>query len=212
MDLLIRNEIESDLRDVEELTREAFWNLYVKGCDEHYLVHILRDHPDFIRELNYVAEYKGKIIGNIMYAKSYVYNDLDNRIDTISFGPVSVLPEYQRKGVGTALIQHTMKLAIEKGHKAIIIEGYPHNYCKHGFKSSMDFGISDSDGKFPYGLLALELEKNVFKGQNWKVKFSDVYDLDKKEVHAFDKQFDFKEKEYKYSQEVFKIAIRSRLS
>ena len=116
MDILIRNELEKDFRQVEELTREAFWNLYVPGCNEHYLVHIMRDHPDFISKLDFVAIHGEDIIGNIMYSKSHVIdkNDSNHKIDTITFGPVSVLPKHQRKGVGSALIKHTIKVASEK--------------------------------------------------------------------------------------------------
>ena len=72
MNVIIQREEETDYRIVEEITREAFWNLNVPGCDEHYIVHILRDHPDFIPEMDYVAEVDNKIIGNIMYTRSYV--------------------------------------------------------------------------------------------------------------------------------------------
>ena len=113
MDIFIRNEMEKDYRQVEELTREAFWNLYIPGCNEHYLVHIMRDHPDFISKLDFVAIYKEKIIGNIMYSKSYVMdkNDSNHKIDTITFGPVCVLPEYQRKGVGSSLIEDVKSIS-----------------------------------------------------------------------------------------------------
>ena len=66
MDIIMRNETENDYRVVEEITREAFWNLYVPGCNEHYIVHVMRDHPDFLKELDFVAEYNGKIVGNII--------------------------------------------------------------------------------------------------------------------------------------------------
>lgn len=208
----IRNECERDFRKVEELTREAFWNLYVQGCDEHYLVHILRNHPDFISDLDFVAVCGDKIIGNIMYAKSYIVDELNNRIDTITFGPVSVLPEYQKQGVGSALIQHSKKIATENNYKAIIIQGHPHNYCRHGFRSSKDFRISDSEGKYPYSLLTLEIEKGILQGHRWKYYSSDVYGIDKNAAEDFDKQFDFKKKEYKYTQEEFSIACRAYLN
>ncbi|MFW6253539.1 MAG: GNAT family N-acetyltransferase [Chitinivibrionales bacterium] len=127
MNIDIRNERHEDHRAVEELTREAFWNLYVPGCDEHYLVHIMRNHPDFIPTLDFVAVLDDKIVGNIMYTKSYVIDRDNNRLETITFGPVSVLPEYQRKGIGSALIRHSSDIAHQNGFKAIIIEGHPYN-------------------------------------------------------------------------------------
>ncbi len=215
LELSIRNENEGEFRAVEELTREAFWNLYVPGCDEHYLAHVMRNHPDFIRELDFVAVYENRIIGNIMYAKSYVVDvdadDSARKLDTISFGPVCVLPEFQKKGVGSAIISHSIEKAKEDGYNAVIIQGHPHNYCKHGFKSAMDLRISDSDGRYPFGLLALELKRGVFEGYDWRYVPSDVYDVDADEVAKFDKTFKFKKKEYRYTQEEFSIACRAYL-
>ena len=211
MNIVIRQEIESDYRIVEELTREAFWNQYFPGCDEHYTAHILRDHPDFIAKLDYVAEVENKIVGNIMYTRSSVIDENDNKIDTITFGPLCVLPEYQRKGIGSALINHTKELAIKNGEKAIIILGDPRNYCKHGFKNSIDYNISNSEGKYPYGQLVLELAPGIFEGKKWKFYYSSVYNIDPKAAEEFDKQFPKKKKEYKPSQELFSISVRAYL-
>jgi putative acetyltransferase len=209
VNLSIRSETEDDYRKVEELTREAFWNLYVPGCNEHYLVYQMRKHPDFIPELDFVAIFEDKIVGNIMYAKSHLVDESNNRIETITFGPISVLPAFQRQGVGSALISHSKKVAFESGYKVIIIQGYPYNYCKHGFKSSKDYNISDAEGKFPYSLLVLELEKGVLEGHNWRYGSSDVYDIDSNAADEYDKLFEFKKKEYKYTQEEFLIACRA---
>lgn len=97
MDILIRNEVKEDYKQVEELTREAFWNLYLPGCSEHYLVHVLRKHPDFIAELDFVAVLEGKIVGNIMFTQSRLINEEDDSIAVLTLGPVSVLPEYQKR-------------------------------------------------------------------------------------------------------------------
>jgi putative acetyltransferase len=141
MDLCIRNETPEDYRQVEKVTREAFWNVHVPGCDEHYLAHIMRSHPDFLPELDFVATLGDKIVGNIMYAKSCLINESGLAMDTITFGPVSVLPEYQKKGIGSALIKYSIQKAIECGYKAIIIEGHPYNYCKHGFVGSKSVAV-----------------------------------------------------------------------
>lgn len=211
MNISIRNECENDYSSVEQLTREAFWNLYVPGCNEHYLVHVMRKHPDFISNLDFVAVSDDKIVGNIMYAKSYIVDELHNRIETISFGPLSVLPPYQKQGVGSALLRHSLKTASELNYKVIIIYGHPHNYCKHGFRSSKDFGVSDVEGKYPYGLLVYELEKGILQGHTWKYYPSGVYEIAPAAAEEFDKQFDFKEKKYTYTQEEFSIACRAYL-
>ncbi|MEN1761633.1 N-acetyltransferase [Anoxynatronum sibiricum] len=206
MDLLIRNEIQDDYRQVEELTREAFWNLHVPGCDEHYLVNVMRSHPDFLPELDFVAIIDKRIVGSIMYTKSRLVNERNLSIHTITFGPVSVLPEYQKKGIGSALIKHSIKAAVNAGFKAVIIEGHPYNYCKHGFVGSKSVNVSDSEGRFPYSLLVLELEKGCLQNHIWKFHASDVYNLDEEGFCEFDKLFPPKKKGYKPTQEEFNIA------
>lgn len=209
MELIIRNETTSDYREVENVTREAFWNLYLPGCTEHYLVHLMRGHQDFIQELDFVATIDGKIVGNIMYTNATIVDEVGNKMDIASFGPISVLPEYQRKGVGSALIGHTMGILKRRRTPGVVILGDPHNYCKHGFRSSKDYGIGDAEGNFPYGMLALELEKGAFSGHAWKFKYSDVYNIDEEDAQEFDASFPPKEKDYSYSQEIFSIAFRS---
>ncbi|MDW5552249.1 N-acetyltransferase [Methanosarcina sp.] len=211
MDFTIRNEKVEDFNQVENLTREAFWNLYVPGCNEHYLVHIMRNHPDFIKKLDFVAEYNGEIIGNIMYTKAWLYSEDEIKIEIASFGPISVLPKYQRKGVGSALIRQTINIAKNDGIGVIVIFGDPHNYCKHGFKSSKDFNISDMNGEYPYGMLALELKEGTVRGHNWKYKYSPVLEINEADAEKYDKKFEHKEKEYTPSQEIFSIAVRSYL-
>jgi predicted N-acetyltransferase YhbS len=212
MDIQIRKEIPADYRRVEEITREAFWNLYVPGCDEHYLAHIMRNNEDFIQDYSLVAiEPKNDcIVGNIMYAKSTVKSDEGAFVNTINFGPVCVLPEYQNKGIGSKLIKTSIELAQIDHIPAIIIEGHPKNYCKHGFKSSFDYKISDVDGRYPFGLLVLELQKGIFEGKKWTYFRSPVYNnIDPKLVEEFDQGFPKREKYFKPSQEEFSIACRA---
>ena len=128
---------------------------------EHYLAHVMRDHSDFIPELSYVALADGRIVGSIMYTASKVIDGRGEYLDTITFGPVSVLPEFQRLGIGSMLIWKTIDEARTRGERAIIIYGHPKNYCKFGFKSSKDYGIASMDGRFPYSLLVLELRRHV---------------------------------------------------
>ena len=107
----IRLETKNDYSKVEELTREAFWNLYRPGCDEHYLCHILREHTDFIRELDYVVELNGNIVASIMYSDSVLIGEDNEIIKAVSFGPLCVHPEYQRKGIGGKLLKYLISHA-----------------------------------------------------------------------------------------------------
>ena len=211
MNVNIRLETEDDYSRVEELTREAFWNLYAPGCDEHYLCHILRNHKDFISELDYVAEVDGSIIGSIMYSKSFLISDDFEKVPIVSFGPLCVHPEYQRKGIGTVLIQKTKSLVEKMEIPAIIIYGDPHNYCKHGFKNGIDYNVSNMDGEFPLGLLVLELKPGFFGITKWKARQSDVFKYNQEDAIEYDKKFKEKDKKVQYSQEIFKIQIRSFL-
>lgn len=211
MNIDIRLENENDYFNVEELTREAFWNLYTPGCDEHYLCHILRTHKDFIPELDFIAEVDGKIVGSIMYSKSYLISGNEEKVEIVSFGPLCVHPDYQRKGIGTALINKTKEIVQNKNIPAIAIYGDPHNYCKHGFKNGLDYNVSNIDGEYPLGLLVLETRVDFFSNQQWKLLQSDVFNFDQNKVAEFDKFFKTKSKRAQYSQELFKILIRSYL-
>lgn len=208
--MILRQENPSDYAQVEALTREAFWNLYFPGCEEHYLCHILRDHKDFVPELDYVAELDGKIVGSIMYTRAWLVSG-DERVPILSFGPLCVHPDYQRKGIGTALIEKTKKLAMDRGIPAIVIYGDPHNYCKHGFKNGIDCKVSNGEGEYPLGLLVLELKPGFFGNKEWKIQQTDAFAFDQEKVAEFDARFPPKEKKHQYSQDLFSMIIRSYL-
>ena len=133
---IIRNELEEDYDDVENLTREAFWNVYRPGCNEHLVIHNLRKEKCFIKELDYVIEKDNKIIANIVYAKSKITQDNGITKDILIFGPISVLPEYQKKGYGSYIIKYTMNKAKEMGYTEIAITGNPDYYHRFGFESA----------------------------------------------------------------------------
>ena len=130
----IRNERKEDDSIVEEITRKAFYNVYVPGCMEHYLIHVMRDHEDFIPELDFVLERDGQVIGNIMYTKAKLTDENGTEKEILTFGPVSVLPEYQRNGYGKLLINHSCQKAAELGFDVIVILGSPANYVSCGFQ------------------------------------------------------------------------------
>lgn len=209
MNIEIRLERPEEYRSVEELTREAFWNHFVPGCDEHFLVHILRNHEDFIPELDFVALVDGTIVGNIMYTRATLTDEIGNNLDALTFGPVSVHPAYQRKGIGSALIRHSADCARTMGYPAIIIQGHPYNYCKHGFVGSRSVNVSDSDGRYHYSMLVLELEKGILAGKKWTYHGSEVYNIDGEAATRFDTGFPKREKCWKPSQEEFRIALHA---
>lgn len=201
--LVIRNEQEYDYRRVEEITREAFWNLYIPGCDEHYLVHIMRESADFIAELAFVAEQNGKLAGSIFFTKSYVVDRQGTRHDTVTFGPVSVLPQLHNRGIGTALINHAKNIAARQGHKAIFIYGYPGYYKRLGFRHAKEFDICNPEGKYPLAHMALELYEGALDGIAGTAYESDLFNVDEKEAAAYDALFEPKERKVLPSQKLF---------
>jgi predicted N-acetyltransferase YhbS len=207
----IRIETKNDYAKVEELTREAFWNLYRPGCDEHYLCHILREHKDFIPELDYIMEHDEEVIASIMYSNSLLIDEDNEKVQIVSFGPFCVHTNYQRKGIGTELIEKTKEIVKGMNFPAIAIYGDPHNYCKHGFKNGIDYHVCNMEGEYPLGLLVLELQEGFFGRKKWKLQQSDVFSFDEEKVLEFDRKFPAKEMKYQYSQEIFKINIRAYL-
>jgi putative acetyltransferase len=212
MDYTIRNEEPGDFRAVEEITRMAFWNIHVPGCNEHYLVHIMRTHKDFIRELDYVIEVNNEIIGNIMYTRSWLVDGTSNRLDIITFGPVSIAPGYQRKGYGSILINHSIAKAVERGDNAIVIYGNPGNYVKLGFKSCRKYQVTNENNEYPTAMLVKELKEGVLGNKKWVYKESDVYNIDESEAEKFDGQFEKVERRVTAGQEEFYILANSRVT
>ena len=204
MNIKLRLEEKNDYRAVEELTREAFWNWFIPGCDEHLLVHNLRKSKEFIRDLSYVAVLDEKIVGNIVYVESKIIGS-DKTHTVLTFGPISVLPEYQNKGIGSKLIEYTTQLSKKMGYKAIIIYGYPEYYERFGFEVSKKYKITNKEHKYPSALLIYELFPNALFGINGIFDEGDVYKIDAEELEEFDKKFSKKEKLITESQERFRL-------
>lgn len=187
--LKFRNEQEFDYKIVEDLTREAFWNHHVLGCDEHYLVHIMRDSKAFIKELDIIVLLDNKIVANIIYTKAIILDDNEKKHNVISFGPISVLPEYQGHGIGTKLIEHTKILAQDLGYKAILIYGDPDFYSKVGFIPAKNLGIATKDNMYSVALQACELIKDALSNCSGRFFEDSIYHIDEQAAKEFDKSF-----------------------
>ena len=203
--LNIRNERESDYKNVEDITRKAFYNVYVPGCMEHYLVHIMRGHEDFIPELDFVIELDGQIVGNIMYTKAKLTDEGGTEKEIVTFGPVSILPKYQRKGYGKMLIEHSLKRAAELGYEAVVIMGSPANYVGSGFQCCRKYNVCVEKGKYPAAMLVKELKPGALDGKLWFYSDSPVMNVDEREAQAFDDGLEKMEKKWMPSQEAFYI-------
>lgn len=163
--VVIRREQALDQRIVEEVTREAFWNHFQPGADEHFITHTLRSHTDYIPELNFVLELDNQIIGSIVYSRSRI-EDSDahthkNNNNIITFGPVCILPKFQRQKYGSMLIRHSIDAARHLGYDAIVIYGDPRVYHRYGFRCAEKWNIASSKGLYAVSLLALPLKSDV---------------------------------------------------
>lgn len=212
MNIIIRNETPADYRAVEHLTRESFWNVYKPGADEHYYVHRMRSHPDFLPELAFVLEKDGEIIGNIMYTKAWLEDENGDRKEILSFGPLCVAPKYQRQKFGKMLIEHSFAAARKLGYDVNINFGNPGNYVTRGFVSCKKKDVSFVvPGNYPTALLVCELVPGVLAGRKWMYIPSTAADCceDTAAVEAFDRNFPPKEKAWMPSQEEFYIYSHS---
>ena len=183
--------------------------MYIPGCVEHYLVHIMREHEDFIPDLDFVAELGGEVIGNIMYTKAKLTDENGKVKEILTFGPLSVKPEYQRQGFGKALMAHSFIRAAELGYDAVVIFGSPANYVSSGFKSCRKYDISIEGGKYPAAMMVKELTQGALSGHRWIYTGSPVMNIDVEEAKKYDDTLEEMKKEYRPSQDEFYIMSHS---
>jgi len=192
----IRPEQAHDHYAVESMTRDAFWNTnrsiggVAQICDEHLLVHKLRNTPALVPELNLVAEKNGEIVGHIIYTVSKITDDACAEHQVLTFGPLTVAPEYQNRGIGKALMRHSFAIAKELGHKAVIIFGHPHYYPRVGFRRAAEFGLTTPDGETFDPFMAYPLYDGALDGISGRYYIDPVYEnLTQEEALEFDKKF-----------------------
>ena len=191
-DCIIRLENINDHREVENLVRESFWNVYRPGCTEHFVLHVLRDDPAFIRELDFVMERGGQIIGQNMFMKTVIEADDGRVIDVLTMGPICITPELKRKGYGKILLDHSIERAAELGFGAVLFEGNIAFYGKSGFDYAEKFGIRYHD--LPEGadasfFLCKELIPGYLSGITGVYQTPPGYYVDDADVEEFDKDF-----------------------
>lgn len=197
MNLIIRNETERDYRAVENLVREAFWNVYRPGCLEHYVIHVLRDDPAFVRELDFVMELDGQLIGQNMFMKTHIDADDSGQIEVLTMGPIGIAPDLKRKGYGKKLLDYSLEKAAEMGFGAVLFEGNIGFYGKSGFDYARKFGIRYHD--LPEGaddsfFLCRELIPGFLSNVTGVYQTPPGYYVNEDEAEAFDKGFPPKEK------------------
>lgn len=193
----IRKETKDDHRAVEDLIRESFWNVYRPGCTEHYVIHVLRNDPAFVKELDFVMEQDGRLIGQNIFMKTIISADNGRDIDVLTMGPICIANDLKRKGYGKILLDHSLEKAVELGFGAVLFEGNIGFYGKSGFDYASKFGIryhdlpEDADSSF---FLCKELIRGYLDDVTGVYKTPQGYYVDDADVEKFDKSFPPKEK------------------
>ena len=197
-DYTFRLERKEDYREVESLIRESFWNVYRPGCLEHYVIHVLRDDPAFVPELDFVMEKDGRLIGQNMFMKTIIEADDGRVIDILTMGPICIAPELKRQGYGKALLDYSLEKATEMGFGAVLFEGNIGFYGNCGFDYASKFGIRYHD--LPEGadasfFLCKELIQGYLDGVTGVYQTPQGYYVNVEEAEEFDKGFPPKEKQ-----------------
>ena len=191
-DYTIRLEKKDEHREVENLVREAFWNVYRPGCSEHYVIHVLRDDPAFVKELDFVVEKDGELIGQNMFMRTIINADDGRVIPVLTMGPIGITPELKRQGYGKKLLDYSLEKAAAMGFGAVLFEGNIGFYGKSGFTYARSFGIRYHD--LPEGaddsfFICKELIPGYLDGITGVYQTPQGYYVADADVEAFDKAF-----------------------
>ena len=192
MSINIRLETKEDHRAVEDLVREAFWNVYRPGCWEHYVIHVLRDDPAFVKELDFVMEQDGRLIGQNMFMRTVINGDDGRDIPVLTMGPIGIAPAFKRQGYGKRLLDFCLEKARGMGFGAVLFEGNISFYSHCGFDYARKFGIRYHD--LPEGaddsfFLCRELIPGYLSGVTGVYQTPRGYYVNDEDVETFDKTF-----------------------
>ncbi len=196
-DYIIRLEKKEDYRNTEELVREAFWNVYRPGCLEHYVLHVLRNDPAFVPELDFVMEKDGVLIGQNMFMRAEIKADDGRIIPIMTMGPIGILPKFKRQGYGKKLLDYSLEKAAAMGAGAVCFEGNILFYGKSGFRYASEFGIryhglpEGADASF---FLGRELIPGYLDSITGEYATPQGYFVDEAKAEAFDATFSPREK------------------
>lgn len=194
MKIFIRETTEKDCFQTENLTREAFWNIYLPGCNEHLVLHNLRNSKSYISELDLIAVFENEIIGHIISTKAKIVDSQRIEHEVLCVGPLSVLPKFQKKGIGSKLLNESIRVANESGYCGMILFGNPDYYHHFGFRNAQEYNITTKDDQNFEPFMALELQPNGFDNVQGKFFEDDVFVTHPDELIEFEKQFPYREK------------------
>ncbi len=193
----IRLEKKEDYREVENLVRESFWNVYQPGCLEHYVLNQLRNDPAFVPELDFVMEMDGRIIGQNVFVKTAIKADDGRDIPIMTMGPICIHPDLKRSGFGKILLDYSLEKAAQVGCGALCFEGNIDFYGKSGFTFASNFGIRYHglpEGEDASFFLCRELIPGYLDGITGEYSTPQGYLVDENAAQIFDSTFPHKEK------------------
>lgn len=196
-DYIIRLERKEEYRKVENLVREAFWNVYRPGCLEHYVLNQLRNNPEFVPELDFVMEIDGRLIGQNIFMRAIIKADDGRDIPVMTMGPISICPERRRKGFGKILLDYSLEKAVALGCGAVFIEGNIDFYGKSGFTCAREYGIRYHglpEGEDASFFLCKELIPGYLNKIVGEYITPSGYYVDEVAAEEYDKTFPYKEK------------------
>lgn len=194
MELIIKKTETPEYFATENLTREAFWNMYKPGCDEHFCLHLLRKSNSYIRELDLIAVLEEEIVGHIISTKARVIDEQSIEHEVLCVGPISVMPSLQNQGIGTKLINHSISIAQEMGFKGMILFGNPDYYSRFGFTNAQKYKITTKDNHNFDPFMALELTENGLDDIKGRFFEDEVFFVKEEELIEFEQKFSAKEK------------------
>lgn len=195
--IVIRLEKKEERREVENLVRESFWNVYRPGCLEHFVLHELRNDADFVPQLDLVMLLDGRIIGQNVFVRAAIKSDSGEDLPIMTMGPICIAPEFKRQGYGKILLDYSLERAKEMGSGAVCFEGSIDFYGKSGFTYASEFGIryhglpEGADQSF---FLCKELAAGYLDGVTGEYSTPAGYFVDEAAAEEFDKRFPPKEK------------------
>lgn len=178
----------------ENITREVFWNLYKPGCDEHLVLHNLRNSNSYIHELDLVAVFENEIIGHVISTKAKITDPLNNEHEVLCVGPLSVLPDFQKRGIGSKLLNQSIMEAKKSGYRGMVLFGNPAYYHRFGFRNAQEYRITTKDDENFEPFMALELQINGLDHIQGKFFEDPAFETQLHELIEFEKQFPYKEK------------------
>ncbi len=194
MKILIQKTKPKDFLITENITRETFWNLFKPGCDEHLVLHNLRKSNCYISNLDLVALSENKIVGHIIITNAKVVDTKNKEHQVLCVGPISVHPEFQKKGIGTILLNESIAIAKKLGYSVMILFGHPDYYHRFGFVNAQNYGITTKEGMNFEPFMALGLYPNALAAMSGKFYEDKAFETNEEELNEFENLFPKKEK------------------